>query len=747
MRKIRVPLSNFTFGEVSSSLLSRTDTPIYTQSAQRVENFFLRAEGGVIKRSGLQYLYEYDTTIDTSKTQQCRLLPFIFSDDEQYIISLENAKVRVFQISPTTGAVSLIQTITADVDAAALKFDDDYLHEYTYAQAGDVMFICHQLFVPQQIVRTSLTNFQVESFQFDQRSDNKAIFQPYFPFQTGGTTLDPSATSGSGVTLTTSAAYWNTDSPSKHIGTTIRYNGNEIEITGVTNSTVATGDILDSLEVTLLANSLKVDEGSSSIEVTMVNHGFSVGDGFTVSNAGTIGGIPISQINGARTVASIISEDKFTFTAGASSNSSEVGGGTPDITSHAPTTSWDEQSFSALRGYPAAVTFHENRLVFAGTLAQPDTLFFSKSAKYYNFDVGTAADNDSIQITAAIGEIQQIRHIVSNRDLQVFAASAELYIPSFQNQALTPTNAQIRRQTPFGSTFQRPQIIDGATLFVQKGGQIVREFVFSDSEAAYVANAISSLSSHLIKTPIEMNTLYGALSRSESYVFVLNNDGTLAVFNSNRAEQRAGWVEFTTNGKFHSTVTIDDRVFANVEYDLGDGTSKIILTEFDSTYNLDMAKVYTGTAGVFDVSGEFNNGAVLQVIDGNNFVGQFTVASGNIDVSSVDATLTSAEIGYKFDVELKTNPIDANLGTGPMTGEPRSLGSVFLDLNNTLSCTVNNTSMIIRNVTDDLSLEQSKFTGKKEFRLLGYSRDPQVTITQNAPLELQINGMVVEMII
>ena len=34
---------------------------------------------------------------------------------------------------------------------------------------------------------------------------------------------------------------------------------------------------------------------------------------------------------------------------------------------------------------------------------------------------------------------------------------------------------------------------------------------------------------------------------------------------SNRAEQRAGWVEFVTNGTFHSTVTIDDRVFTNVE--------------------------------------------------------------------------------------------------------------------------------------------------------------------------------------
>ena len=746
MQKVKVPLTNFQFGEVSPSLYSRTDTPIYNQSAQRVENFFLRSEGGVIKRSGLKKIYEFDTTIDTSKRQQCRLLPFIFSDDEQYIVSLEHQKIRVFQISPTTGAVSLVQTITQDIDSNTLKFSHTYLHEYTYAQAGDVMFIAHQTFVPQQLVRTGLTTFQVESFLFDQKSNAEEVYQPYYSFQVAGTTLDPSASSGSGVTLTTSAPYWDTSSPSKHIGTTVRYNGNEIEITGVTSSTVATGDILDALTVTLSANSLKTNEGSDVVEVTLADHGMEEGDSITFANAGTIGGISVNQINGARTILKVISDDKFTFTAGASANDSEIGGGTPDVTTHAPTTSWDEQSYSTLRGFPAAVTFHENRLVFAGTLAQPDTIWFSKIASYYNFNVGEAKDNESIQLTAAVGEIQQIRHLVSNRDLQVFSASAEFYVPAFQNQPLTPTNAQVRRQTPFGSGFERPQAIDGATLFIQKGGQIVREYIYSDAEAAYVANPISTISSHLIKTPIEMNTLYGALSRSESYVFVLNDDGTLAVFNSNRAEQRAGWVEFTTNGVFHSTITIDDRVFANVEYDLGDGTNKIVLCEFDSGFNTDMAKEYTGTAGVFDVSADFNNGAVLQVIDGNNFIGQFTVASGNIDVSGVDATLTSAEIGYKFDVELKTNPIDASVGNGPLTGTPRGLGSVILDLNSTLSCKVNGTAMIVRNVTDDLSLQQAAFTGKKEFRLMGYNRDPQITITQDAPLNLQVNGLVAELI-
>jgi Fe2+ transport system protein FeoA len=69
-----------------------------------------------------------------------------------------------------------------------------------------------------------------------------------------------------------------------------------------------------------------------------------------------------------------------------------------------------------------------------------------------------------------------------------------------------------------------------------------------------------------------------------------------------------------------------------------------------------------------------------------------------------------------------------------------------LDLNSTLSCKVNGTALIIRNVTDDLSLQAAAFTGKKEFRLMGYSRDPQITITQDAPLNLQINGLVAELI-
>lgn len=756
MQKITVPINSFQFGEVSPSLLSRTDSPIYTASAQKIENMFLRSEGGVIKRAGLKNIYRFsDITIDSAKKQQSRLLPFIFSDDEQYVISLEHEKVRCFFIDPTTGDTSLVDTITTDVDGNTLKFDHDYLSEYTFAQEADVMFICHNLFMPQQIIRTSLTTFEVSAYTFDTKADNALIYQPYYNFQAFTNKLDPAATTGNGITVTTTDAYFDTTGTqsggnypnSKHIGVTLKYHDSEMEIQSVQSSTQATVNIIDTLEAILPLNSFRSTDGSSTIEVEYKEHGYSVGDSIIISDCGGFAGLSANQINGTRTVTSVPNDDKFTFNAASTANASIAGGGTPHIDSHAPTTNWYEQSYSELRGYPAAITFHENRLVFAGTIAQPDSIWMSKKSRYYNFDIGEAEAADSIQVTASLGEVNQIRHLVSNRDLQVFTATSEMYIPSFEAQPLTPTNVQVKRQTPFGIDFVRPQLLDGASVFVQTGGNIVREYIYTDTEAAYTSVAISGISSHLVRDPVEMNTLNGAVDRSESYLFMINKDGKMAVFNSNRAEKRAGWVEFTSQGRFHSSVTVDEKVFVSLIIDVGDGTENLVLCQLTYDHNMDYAKDYTGTAGVFDVSADFEDGAVVNVIDGNNYVGEFTVSSGSIDVSSVDPDLSAAEIGYKFDVTLTTNPIDINLANGPATGRPRALASVILDLNSTLSTSVNGTNLVIRQVRDDLSQQLEPFTGKKEFRLLGYSRDPQITISQEAPLPMQVNGLVAELVL
>ena len=751
MQKARVPLTNFQFGEVSPSLISRTDTRVYNNSAQKIENFFLRAEGGVIKRAGLKKIYEFDTTIDTAKVQQHRLVPFIFSDDERYIVSLEHQKIRVFQID-TSNNVTLAATLTADSSGATIPITNLNMHEVTYAQAGDVMFIAHQTFMVRKLVRTGLTSFQMETKTFDTQSAGAKIYQPYFQFQDLGVTLDPSASSGNGITLTTSEAYWDLTGSqsggnypdSKHVGLTIKYHDQEITITSVQSATQATGNALATLKKKLKVDSFRTDNGVATITVTLVNHGFSASDAFTVSNANTVGGIAASNINGARTVLEVIDDNVFTFNAAANANDSVAGGGTPFLETHAPATNWSEQSYSVLRGFPGAVTFHQNRLWYAGTIAQPDGLWASKSNQFFNFDIGDGSDNDSIDIRAAIGEVNTIKHLVSNRDLQAFTSTDEFIVPAFVEKPTTPTNATIKRQTPFGSSFVRPYVFDGATVYVQGSGEIVREMLFDDGQNAYTGQPISSLASHLIQNPIQASTLAGGIDRAESYYFLVDANGTLGVFNSNRGEQRYGWTQFTSQGTFHSVCTVDTRVYAVVKFDKGDGTNKYILCEFDSSFNTDMAKTYSGSNGVFSVSADFANGAVLDVVSGTHYLGQFTVASGNIDVSAVDNSLSSAEIGFKFDVNLKTNPVDAMTAVGPLSGEPRGMNKVIVDLSNTLSVSVNNTNLIIRQVTDDLSQARTPVTGKREFRLLGYSKDPQVSISQSAPLSLQVNSIIAE---
>jgi hypothetical protein len=520
---------------------------------------------------------------------------------------------------------------------------------------------------------------------------------------------------------------------------TLRYGEAEFVITSVTSSTVAVGNIVDELKIRLsVLNPLRTIDGTAIVEVTQIGHGFEGGETIIIEDASAVGGINAGQINGSRTIAEIIDKNTYTITAGGNANLSEDGGGLVKIVTHAPTHNWDEQSFSAVRGYPAAVEFHENRLCFGGTIQEPDAIWMSSVGQFFNFDVGDAEDADSINLVAATGDVNEIRYLVSNRDLQVFTASAELYVPTFLNQAITPANAQIRKQTPYGCEFVEPQSIDGATIFMQTGGRVAREYLYTDSEDAYTSTAVSMISSHLINDFQDMAVVNGAFEKAESYAVFVSSDGYCAVFGSNRAERRAGWMRFTTQGDFHSVVAIDDRLFAAVWFDDTD----LRLCEFDEDFQLDNAKYYTVTTNVADVSADFANGTVLHVIaeeaDGRqDYRGTHTVASGNIDLTQYNPTYTKAYIGYSFTINITTNPIDANVGNGPTTGIPRGVATIVADLRQTRSATFNTSKLIT----------EGSFSGKKEFRLLGYSRDPQIVVTQGEPLSFQLNGLIAELII
>lgn len=756
MQKVRVPINSFQYGEVSDSLIMRTDTPIYAQSAQRLENLVVMGEGSVKKRYGLHKMHDYGITdVQGTQPDKSHLFRFVFDDNERYVIAVMGGKIKCFR-DTGSGSLGLVDTVTQDVDGNPLPFSESYLQQYTYAQYGDVMFISHPLFAPRTIVRTSLTTFEVDTFVFDVRADNQVTYQPYTKYQANDVTLDPSATTGT-ITLTTSADYWDTTGTqdgsgnypdSLHVGVTVRYGEAEIDITSVQSATQATGTVIEEIKRRLtVLNPLRTTDGSNVVEVTMLSHGFAGGEAITIEDAAPTGGINSASINGSRTVLEIIDENTFSYTAGATANTSEDGGGYVTIVSHAPTLDWDEQSWSAKRGYPAAVTFHENRLCFGGTLAEPDAIWMSKIGEYFNFDVGEAADTDSINLIAATGDVNEIRYMVSNRDLQVFTASGELYVPTYLNQAITPTNAQIRKQTPYGTEYVQPVSIDGATIFAQKDGRVIREYIYTDAEDAYTASSVSTLASHLIDAPKYLTVAHSGFGLSDSYAVLTLGSGEIALFSSNRAERRASWTRATLeNGSFGSVVAIHDEIYANVWYD-----DRLYLCRFAEEFPLDMWYYTQSAANTYIVtvsSDKFPLNSELYVYAYRNneyeFVGQYTKTDPTfyIDLSGLDPSFRrtgdyiSIAIGTGISTKLVTNPVDASMGSGPTTGEPRGITNVVVDVKSTSSMTVNSRPCI-----------SSDFSGKKEVKLLGYSRNPKVTIESNGNNSVQINGIVAELII
>jgi hypothetical protein len=363
----------------------------------------------------------------------------------------------------------------------------------------------------------------------------------------------------------------------------------------------------------------------------------------------------------------------------------------------------------------------------------------SQIGKYFNFDVGDAEDTDSFDLTAATGQVNEIRYMISNRDLQVFTGSGELYIPTYLNQAITPTNAQIRKQTPFGTEFVLPASIDGATIFVQHDGHTVREYLYTESEDAYTASAVSTLSGHLIQHPRFMTVVHSGFDLADSYAFFVFKNGEGALFSSTRAEKRASWTRVTTPGIFSSTVAVHNRLFANVY----DADGYLHLCEFSEDVGLDLYLYKTVSTNTVDVSDLYNSGDVVDVIgikDGKqSYLGELTVTAGEeVDLTLYsESAFTHAYVGKAFTAKIVSNPIDVTSGNGPVTGDVRGISNIILDLKGARSFKINNRSFSPDNA----------ITGKKEIRVLGHSRDPQVTIEQKDPLPLQVNGLIAELVL
>ncbi|MEZ5814989.1 MAG: hypothetical protein R3E13_09795 [Alphaproteobacteria bacterium] len=404
-----------------------------------------------------------------------------------------------------------------------------------------------------------------------------------------------------------------------------------------------------------------------------------------------------------------------------------------DLPNTDPTIDWFEQAFSPVRGYPATVAFHQDRLVIGGSRDMPNRLWFSKSGDLFNFDLGTGLDDESIEFAILSDQVNAIRGIFSGRHLQVFTSGAEWQVTG---DPLTPASVQIRRQTRNGSLVDRhipPVNVDGATLFVARNKSEVQEFLFTDLEQAYKSSDLALLSRHMIEDPVDMD--YDSKRR---LLFLVRGDGQFAALTVFRAEAVAAWTLHNTLGSVKSVAVVGDDVFMLVNRG-----ADYFIEQLDDTLNLDSA--LTGEVGspatLWSGLDHLDGQSVSIVADGEVLANQ-TVVSGQIMLSEAASTI---EIGLPYTHIVEPLP-PSELGNAGGGRRVRLIEGVFrLQDTQSLKLDVGRgiSDIALRQLGEDPILDAPPplVSGDIKVRSLGWQNDktkPLWRIEQDVPLSFTL---------
>jgi hypothetical protein len=400
-----------------------------------------------------------------------------------------------------------------------------------------------------------------------------------------------------------------------------------------------------------------------------------------------------------------------------------------------------EEVWSSGRGWPRSVTFHEGRLFFGGSKSRPSTIWGSKISLFFDFKITEALDDDAVEATLDTNQLNVIVDIVSGRDLQVFTTGGEFYVPQVGTDPITPTTFTFKGISKNGmKPGTRVESLESGSVYIQRQGKALNEFLFSDTQLTYITQRISLLSGHLLKTPTRM-ALRRATATDEGDLLLIANDldGSMAVFSIMRSQQVVAPSEFTTDGYFLD-VGVDVTKIYTVTKRTFNGTNRYFVELFGPEYYTDCGFVGGAASGIG--SGLPHIGKSLNVIcDGVPQSNETVSAGGAITFDRVSTT--SYEAGLPIGVYLKTMPVEIQLQSGSRVAFKKRIVQVNAIVDDTQHLNINSQPVPFQNFDNPLLDDPiDEFTGVKRLDgVLGYSRDAAIEVTQNLPLKMTLLGI------
>ena len=178
--------------------------------------------------------------------------------------------------------------------------------------------------------------------------------------------------------------------------------------------------------------------------------------------------------------------------------------------------------------YPSVVSYFQQRRVYANTLNNPDTYWFSQTGIYGNMDSSLPViDSDAIVGTPWALQVNGIQHLVPMPGgLVVLTGGGAWQLSGSNNGPITPSDQNAVAQAYNGcNDVVAPLVINYDILYVQAKGNTIRDLAYNYFVNIYTGTDITVLSNHLL----ENRTIKSWAWAEEPYkiVWIVPDDGKL----------------------------------------------------------------------------------------------------------------------------------------------------------------------------------------------------------------------------
>ncbi|RKX22776.1 MAG: hypothetical protein DRP45_11105 [Candidatus Zixiibacteriota bacterium] len=203
-----------------------------------------------------------------------------------------------------------------------------------------------------------------------------------------------------------------------------------------------------------------------------------------------------------------------------------------------------EPAWSDKRGWPRVCSSFQNRAFFANTELLPNGLWGSSINDYNDFDDSQALDDNAISWYPTSDVANEIKFITPFKNMVVHTNAGSYSTPMNSPLTITPREFYLNLQDDTPSTDIQPVTIDNQ-IFATTGNDVY-SLIWDEAMLGYSSVLISSTSDHLIKKPVSMASFRDNRSSGGRYVFITNQDGSMAMYQTLMVEKVAGWAPAIT---------------------------------------------------------------------------------------------------------------------------------------------------------------------------------------------------------